>query len=292
MLTATPNYFMPNYKMKHQYFFEPWLSYSHPVVRQLAFCIASPNIIQAIPNDLTIYHAFSFHTNEDWYEYYDQYKTRLNELDQNPTPLLDFLSQLKSTRLGLRFEMFLWFWLLDEDYHHFKVLGHSVQQILGSKTLGELDFVVLNKKNDRIEHWEVALKYYLAEKNMQFNDWFGLNRDDKLEKKLSHATYRQFQFDHALGYSIDQKIAVFKGQLYISLKEQNNLPHWINPERRLGYWGNTILPNFYRLSRQEWITPNLKPTSPIAQWWINGLYHHVNDELFYMYRAASPLYIY
>ena len=39
----------------------------------------------------------------------------------------------KSTRLGLRFENLLWFWLQEDQYHPYQLLGHSIQKIDGAK---------------------------------------------------------------------------------------------------------------------------------------------------------------
>ncbi|MCF9000190.1 DUF1853 family protein [Acinetobacter nectaris] len=283
---------MLNFTIQH-HLFEPWRSYHHPAVRQLAFCIASPNTIQSLPPEMTLSNHFMLHSDQEWQDLFFRYQPRLNELETNPQPLTDFLAQLKSTRLGLRFEMFLWFWLLDEEFHHFKLLGHSIQKIEGPITLGELDFLILNKKTQAVEHWEVALKYYLAEDQYQLGQWFGLNRSDRLEKKLSYFTNRQFQFNHALNYKIDHKFAVLKGQLFIpsTISDSNlsALPHWVNQNRRIGFWGSTMLPQFYRLERHEWIAPYLSPIShPKSKWWHNGLYHHMNEEVFYMFRS-SPL---
>ena len=84
--------------------FEPWLQFRHPIVRQLAFCIASPNIIQHLPDELEIKNRFEVHTSAFWQQQYIDFQTRLDQLDHDPTPLIEFVQQLKSTRLGLRFE--------------------------------------------------------------------------------------------------------------------------------------------------------------------------------------------
>ena len=52
----------------------------------------------------------------------------------------------------------------------------------GTQTIGELDFLVYNTTEQRIEHWEVALKYYLGEKDLSLPYWYGLNREDTLLK--------------------------------------------------------------------------------------------------------------
>lgn len=98
-----------------------------------------------------IKHTFELHSDQIWQTHYQRYEERLKQLDQHPQALIDFLAQLKSTRLGLRFENLLWFWLLDDEYHRYQLLGHSIQKIVGSVTLGELDFVILNKDTQEIE---------------------------------------------------------------------------------------------------------------------------------------------
>ena len=273
-------------------YFEPWTQFKTPIVRQLAFCIASPNILISIPTELNIKNDFELHHNHEWRTYYDSYEIRLHELDQAPHVLIDFLSRLKSTRLGLRFENLLWFWLLDDAYHPYRLLGHSIQKIHGATTLGELDFVVLNTISNEIEHWEVALKFYLGEDLLYLDQWFGLNREDTLQRKLQHFTDRQFQFSQALEHTIQRKLAVVKGQLFIPFDQNNpELPDWINTERRLGYWGTKIpSTSFYRLQRQEWLCQNDAPSSEAAKWWTNGLYYSEETEpQFYMFRNPAIL---
>ena len=89
---------------------EAWQSYQHPLVRQLAFAIGSPNILSQIPQELEIHHTFELHSDTVWQAHLDAYHPRLRQLDRDPTALIDFVSTLKSTRLGLRFEMLVWFW--------------------------------------------------------------------------------------------------------------------------------------------------------------------------------------
>lgn len=274
-------------------FFEPWLQFNNPIVRHLAFCIASPNILNEIPNDLDIKNHFELHPDQKWQTHYQNYESRLKQLDQQPQPLIDFLAQLKSTRLGLRFENLLWFWLLDDDHHPYRLLGHSIQKIAGAITLGELDFVVLNRETQEVEHWEVALKYYLGEGKLDLAQWFGLNREDTLQRKLKHFTERQFQFIEANHHPIQRKFAVMKGQLYMPTDQSElSIPSWINTSRRLGQWG-TQIPNmpYYRLQRHEWLCPDQKASSLPAIWWTNGLYyHHSPTPSYYMFRQPSLLF--
>ena len=273
-------------------YFEPWLQFKTPIVRQLAFCIASQTLLNEVPPDLEMKHSFEFHQQHIWQTYYHAYKSRLLKLDQEPKELIEFVARLKSTRLGLRFENLLWFWLQDEGYHPYKLLGHSIQQISGSTTLGEIDFLLLNQQTQEIEHWEVALKYYLGEGELQLSDWFGLNREDHLQRKLQHFTERQFQFTEVDDYPIQRKFVVLKGQLYLPHNHDlSSLPDWINTLRRFGQWGCTIPSSaYFRLQRQEWICPNLDVSSQAAQWWTNGLYYNETTELkYYMFRQPPLL---
>ena len=105
-------------------FFEPWIQFKTPIVRQLAFCISSPNILSQKPLELVIKNNFELHDDHHWQELYQSYEARLFQLDDDPSPLIEFTARLKSTRLGLRFENLLWFWLLDQDFHHYQSLGH------------------------------------------------------------------------------------------------------------------------------------------------------------------------
>ncbi len=274
-------------------FYEPWLQFKHPIVRQLAFSIASPNILKSLPCDLKLEHGFELHDDEFWQEHYSRYVNRLLQLDQDPTALIEFLKPLKSTRLGLRFEYLFWFWLQDTEYHQFRLLGHSIQIIEGKHTRGELDFLLLNLDTNCIEHWEVALKFYLAETDLLLAHWYGLNRSDTLLRKLNHFTQKQFQFEQVQQHQIQKRLAVIKGQLYVpsqmhdALDQNDGLPQWINSFRRIGHWGNASLAHYYRLQRQEWICPNLEQSSRNAIYWYNGLYRNFATQADYMFRQAD-----
>lgn len=272
-------------------YFEPWLIFKTPVVRQLAFVIASPNILCKIPDALAIKHPFQLHQGEVWQALYQQYEIRLHQLDHDPTDLENFIAELKSTRLGLRFEYLMWFWLKDNAFHHFKLLGHSIQMFHARQTLGEIDFLIFNQHTQQVEHWEVALKYYLAEADFQLQHWYGLNRQDTLLRKLTHFTEKQFQFNQVQDYEIHKRFAVLKGQLYYPAHRlPNHTEDWINTQRRLGQWGRYIpSPAYYCLKRHEWICPDRFASSKPAIWWTNGLYKHLSSEDFFMYRQPHMI---
>lgn len=272
-------------------YFEPWLQFKHAIIRQLAFCIASPNLLTATPHELVTQHSFEWHDNLLWQQHFQHYLPRLLQLDQDPTEVLAFLSQLKSTRLGLRFEYLFWFWLLDDDYHPYTLLAHSLQVIEGKSTLGELDFLIYNREHQRIEHWEVALKYYLAEMGVCLQHWYGLNRQDTLSRKLHHFAQQQFKFTQVQQYPIEKRFAIMKGQLYLPYYLNHTpLPTWLNQARQLGQWGHDIYPqHYFRVSRQEWLCLNAEQTQTDVVWWCNGLYFNRQTQCHYMFRQAPAL---
>lgn len=289
---------------QHNYF-EPWQIYRTHEVRQLAFAIASPNVVQNFPVEVEINRSIQFLADQDWYNFYQNYSHRLYALDQNPTELLEFLAKIKSTRLGIRFEALLWFWLQDPQNPDYELLGHSIQIFEGRKTLGEIDFLLQNKQNKMIEHWEVCLKYYLAQEHMHIGGWIGLNPEDTLAHKLSYLANKQFQFDEVSGFQIEKRIATMKGQFFlhpqdfkkmcVSLAQDINqplFPTWLNYSRRLGYW-QTEIPDHHslrRLQRQEWLCPTAPPYNMQDQiqtisCWTNGLYMDAKQQKFIIFNS-------
>lgn len=271
-------------------YFEPWTQFSDPMTRQLAFAIASPNLLYHFPHNIYTDQAIEFHSSQLWSDFYYAYESRLHQLDHSPAELYIFLARIKSTRLGLRFEALLWFWLQDPANQYYQLLGHSIQSHHAGKTLGEIDFLLKNLRTGQIEHWEVCLKYYLAEPDLSLETWIGLNPDDTLSHKLNHLIHKQFQFQQALGQRIERRFVIMKGQLYLPATYQE-LPDWLNPQRRPGEW-STFIPQttdgWRRLNRQEWLCPVM--TLPLAHqpviWWTDGLYYKAQQQSFLMLRLA------
>jgi len=117
---------------------------------------------------------------------------------------------------------------------NFKLLHENVQIIEGKQTVGELDFIVVDKKKDRIIHLELAYKFYLFDPNIS-NDpiynWIGPNRSDSLVEKLVKLKEKQFPLLYHTGTKdklhplnvdeIEQEIC-FLISLYVPLKERYN----------------------------------------------------------------------
>lgn len=184
----------------------------HPDVRNLAWVLASPSLLSFLPEFNQPLVVFD---NAFWRQQYTAYLPRLQALDANPSPLIEFLAQHKNHRLGYYFEYLLLFWLLDRDFHPFELIRHRATLFHGKITIGELDFLIRNHQTGKIEHWEVAIKFYLG--HAPLNDawrWLGPNDRDSLGRKLKHLAEQQFRFQSWQDYEIEQRCLVVKGRLF------------------------------------------------------------------------------
>lgn len=60
----------------------------------------------------------------------------------------------------------------------YTIEAEELQLTDSGKTLGAIDFIVHNQRESTLEHWEVAVKFYLL-----FNQrWYGPNAQDRLDK--------------------------------------------------------------------------------------------------------------
>lgn len=292
---------------------QPWFLFRHPLVRELAFCIASPPLLAHWPASLA-HHANQFISAQDivlpdyqfWQQQFVNYLPRLQQLDIHPQQLEQHISSLRSRRLGIRFEHLLAFWLQDNTYHPFTLLGQGIKRMDGQRTVGEIDFLILNQDTQHIEHWEVAIKFYLGESHLNPEHWLGANRRDSLDRKLNHICLHQFHVTHTDEHAIDVRRAIIKGRLYYPVGRPIHEPNWATPEHLTGFWGYRVPPApkgfiWRYASRQEWMVaiadcrPLSSPTDvadtiyPV--YWRDGLYLLLDPEnkvvLHYMLRIID-----
>ena len=165
------------------------LEYENQVVRDLAWAISTPPII--IPE------SYSCHwPKSSWFQ--NAYKETLSwfhELDQDSSTLESLLAKQKDKRLGKYFET-LWFYWFD-CHPRYDVLAHNLLIIIDGETLGEIDFILYDKKSKKVLHWEVAVKFYLGlSDTVQMSNWHGPNRRDRLDIKVNHLMNKQSQISH------------------------------------------------------------------------------------------------
>ena len=263
-----------------------WLNFRQPAVRDLAFAIASPPLLSHWPTEFTPLQIIELPDDQFWLAHFQRYLPRLQALDDDPTELDQTLAKLPSSRLGIRFEALLSFWLNDhsEHWHDFALRAKNIQLKDEKRTIGEVDFIIENKLTGDIEHWELSLKFYLGEGALQPYEWRGLNDRDTFGRKIKHTLQKQFNVDRIhlpeLGEkTIQKRRAVFKGRLFypdqVMDSAQASLTTWLNPAHLRGTWGyqlpNEI--NWRRAARREWLTPEPIPAKHIKPiYLIHGLY--------------------
>lgn len=120
------------------------------------------------------------------------YLDRLRHWDRHPDTLPDLLRDTPPKRLGFYFERL--YRVLLEDLLGWDILIQNQQIQSNGRTLGELDFVVHNRNEGRLEHHEIAIKYYLGvpEPNGHTR-WYGPNAKDRLDLKTSRMLNTQSQ---------------------------------------------------------------------------------------------------
>ena len=185
--------------------------FSNRLVRDLAWVIASPPLVSGNIN------------NTYWWEHTDCLKefndclSALKKLDSNPHALIEHLDQLKSKRLGMRFEGLVAYWLLISP--NYQLISKNIQLIEDGITYGEIDFIIKDLNSQKNIHLEVAVKFYLG--SPPYEDsyrWFGTNTKDQLGKKLDHLKNHQTQlskiYKHKLTEEIDEQHCLIKGRLF------------------------------------------------------------------------------
>ena len=94
-------------------------------------------------------------------------------------------------RLGQRMEVFMAEALLQE----YEILAKNVQIISNKRTLGELDFLLKDKRSEKIIHLEMVYKFYFYRPELKGN-WIarlqGPNAKDHLQLKLNKLKSHQF----------------------------------------------------------------------------------------------------
>ncbi|MDX1817898.1 MAG: DUF1853 family protein [Marinobacter sp.] len=156
------------------------LPFRHPSVRHLAWTCTAPQLL---------------HCNQSFEPACylpTTYLQTLLEWDREPARIPKALTEAPPRRLGFYFERL--YESLLTDLLGWDVLLKNQQIQTGGRTLGELDFVVFNRTDDRIEHHEIAIKFYLGVPGDNEPDrWYGPNARDRLDLKTDRLLNQQTQ---------------------------------------------------------------------------------------------------
>lgn len=230
--------------------YAPWEAYQRPFVRDLAYVLACPNVLTTwldfAAHQTT--HKVAIHSAAFWQQQFEAYKPRLKELDttnayQSLTRYL--LKRPSPNRLGFHFEGLLSFWLEDgfaRKLHRYETLANNVQLYNGKQTTGELDLILYNHENNLVEHWELAIKFFMGSAPFAPIDWVGINSNDNLQRKMTHMQTKQFRTVWVETKShgqvkIDKRYGVIKGRFFLPMNIANFVyPHWLAPSFPMHEW--------------------------------------------------------
>lgn len=222
----------------------PWLNWQHQATRDLAWVLGSPPLL--MPHS-----QFIQWPDNAWYQtlYHDSIPF-LQSIDKNPKPLYAFLAEEKDHRLGHYVESLLRYWLLWPDNPRFELVHYQVALRNQYKTVGEADFLVRDKITHELQHWEVAVKFYLAQKiGGEYSNFVGPGLNDRLDYKYQRLTQHQLQLfsskegQHFLKeqqLEIPSRLCFLKGRLFYPPKSHAQWwPHAGNPKHLKGLYGTS-----------------------------------------------------
>ncbi|MFZ5560419.1 MAG: DUF1853 family protein [Pseudomonadota bacterium] len=248
-----------------------WRRWRHPVVRDLAWVLASPPLLQPHGSGSGIrwpdaaWSERAFRASEGW----------LAALDQHPAPLREVLAR-RPGRLGSHFETLLAFWLAWPGNPLYRLVGHSLPIRSKNRTLGELDFLVEERASGELQHWEVAVKFYLGvTPGGAHAGWIGPGLKDRLDLKVERLLQHQLGISRRpeavgllrqLGLPLPAPVCLVKGRLFYPPRARladwapdgaapGHLTGWWMPQAGfLSLYADAGL-QWIRLPREHWLTP-------------------------------------
>jgi len=209
-------------------------------VADLAWALSSPPILLYRNSGCSWF-------SDAWYhEQYAQIEAQLQQLDRDPAKLKSLLAARKDQRLGNYFET-LWSYALQLN-PRYQLVERNLQVHDGERTIGEMDFIVLDIETGRYAHWELAIKFYLGTGNTVCHDaWHGPGKKDRLDLKVDHLLNRQTVLSsHPVaraqlaqrGIVIDDCAVILKGRLFYPWQRSGPESHPLsaNPAHLTGQW--------------------------------------------------------
>ena len=239
------------------------IPYHNPVVRDLAWCISSPALIQRSDTGM------HWPTSEWFSKTGTAFHETLRHLDSRPESLQAFIRGRKDHRLGFYFEALWRFWLSNND--RYRLLHANIPVRGGGRTLGEFDLLVKDLETGRTLHWELAVKFYLGvNETVLPANWWGPAQRDRLDLKTRRLLEHQGKLSHqpesrdllkTLDLRVDETWLIFKGRLFYPLHQIAEAPDVASPEHLRGFWTRLRalekLPDslWIPLERHQWLAP-------------------------------------
>lgn len=246
-----------------------WRPWRHALVRDLAWTLASPPLLA--PDDPATrwldadWGHRALAASHDW----------LAALDRDPTPLRQAMA-LRQGRLGSYFESLLDAWLAWPGNPLYRRLHHGLAVRQDKLTLGELDFLVEERATGEVQHWEVAVKFYLGiAPGGSPSSWVGPGQKDRLDLKLERLLRHQLPLADLpearrlladLALPSPRPVALVRGRLFYPADAclADWRPAAAAPGHGKGWWmpAAAFLRRFsdaglrwMRLPREHWLAP-------------------------------------
>lgn len=206
-------------------------------------------------------------------------------LEHSPLAKNPFHPNQRFTSLPYQGNSRLGFWYQHVCHQHF--LSHPHYDVLleevqlfhqDKKTIGAIDFLIHDHQHIEIQHWEVAVKFYLLHENL----WYGPNSRDRLDLKLAHMLNHQlkmtqtasFQQSYAQYKHIQPKL-LMQGRLYVNPFLEQSIPNTclgyaLNQSQIQGKWcyqsqRHLISEPLYPLAKADWLTGKSTLTKPLTE---------------------------
>jgi len=174
----------------------------------------------------------------------------------------------KITRLGKRMEFILLSIL--KEHSKYELLAANVQLKNKSRTIGEIDYIIGDKKGNNI-HLELTTKLYLLDQSLNselLHQWIGPNRKDFLYLKLNKLREHQFLISDTQEFKAyssinkiptpNKKALLLKCQLFLPFGLKINLPQnfadcicgeWLSIEQFEENYKKSV---FYLPEKKDW----------------------------------------
>ena len=259
-------------------------NFKNKAVRDLAWAISSVGLLnhsKAVDDHILV-------------KEYEKFIPQLNKLDKNPRALIEFLDSKNTRRLGHYFEQLLFFWL--EQSKRYTIIASNLPLRSEKKeTLGEVDLIVYDTELKLHQHWELAVKFYLAHQRQGETTYIGPNANDYFHLKLDKLITRQCKILETVEgekilnqlkiHEIETKLFV-KGCLYYHPEQNYISKEFIHPEHSRSWWiylneAEAFLSdeNQYALiHKNEWLSTPEHPHNLIRKAECLDLIHHQLSE--------------
>ena len=243
--------------------------------RDLSFLIASPSLL----GNTEIVPAIS---SQEWWDWFLMSMDAIKEDDKTPEKLNEFVHTQRQYKLGLYAEdLFIYFL---KHFSEYEVLVHDMQVFIEKRSIGAFDFI-LRAKDGTIEHWEMAIKYFVQHTaSSDWNHFIGPGGKDSLYRKMNKMLGRQILLgDHPAakqgllqkGIPYPQKKRIVSvGKLFEQLDTPFVHPHDGDPNQPTGCW--TFLSRFLLYLPH---VPQTKWAYRKHPYWIAPLLRSNDDEL-------------